>query len=195
MEPVLEAQKEDIDSEQPIIKDDAYYKGLIEALLFIETEAIDVKKISEVLNSEHGQVRQWIHQLKGEYENRRSGLQIMELATGIRISTHPLYGDILKNYYKNKYKQKFSKSSLETLAIIAYKQPITRTEIEDIRGVSCDNAIHDLIEKKLIKIVGRKKVPGNPMEYGTTKDFLEFLGLKSVNDLPTLKEIKELQFD
>lgn len=190
-----EDKKENINETTNIIKNDAYYKGLIEAILYIETEPVSHKKLSELLNLETKKIKELLGDLNKEYIERQSGLQINEIANEIRISTNVLYGEFLKNYYNTQHKSKFSKSSLETLAIIAYKQPITRSEIEDIRGVSSDNAVRDLLEKKLIKIVGRKKVPGNPILYGSTKEFLAFFGLKNINDLPTLKEIKELKFE
>lgn len=191
----VETAENPVISPENTVKDDHYFKGLIEALLFIETEILSLNKIAEVLNLELKNVRQLVDELKEEHSKSNSGLLIVELANGLRLATNPIYGDMLKAYYKARYRQKFSKASLETLAIIAYKQPITRPEIEDIRGVSSDNSIKDLIEKKMIKMLGRKKVPGNPIQYGTTKDFLTFLGLKDVHDLPTLKEIKELNFD
>ncbi len=175
--------------------DESYYKGLLEAILFIEADTVSIKKISDHMALENKIIRKLIGELKEEYEKRSAGLQINVYATGIKLSTNPRYTEFLKQYYKTKYKKKFSRVSLETLAIIAYKQPITRTEIEDIRGVSCDSVLHDLLEKKLIKIIGRRKVPGNPMEYGTTKQFLEYFGLKNLKEMPTLKEIRELNFD
>lgn len=178
-----------------IKKDNKYYKGLIEAILFIETELIQIKKISELLELDIKKTRALINELKEDHSKRNSGFQINEYANAIKLSTNPIHADFLKGYYKSRHKQKFSKRSLETLAIIAYKQPIIKSEIEDIRGVSCDNAIKDLVEKKLIKILGRRKVPGNPMEYGTSKDFLGYFGLKGLKELPTLKEIKELSFE
>jgi len=172
-----------------------YYKGLIEAILFIETEAVSVKKLSEQINLEPKVIRELMYELKKDYENRGAGIQLNEFVTGFKLSTSSRYGEFLKQYYKKKTQKKFSKVSLETLAIVAYKQPITKAEIEDIRGVSSDNAIRDLLEKRLIKILGRRNVPGRPIEYGTTKEFLEYFGLKSLKELPTLKEIKELDFE
>lgn len=174
--------------------DKTYYKSLIEAILFIETDSVKIHKLSEQLGLDNKTTWELIRELKNDYEKRSSGLQINEYATGVKLSTNKTHSDFLREYYKNKHKKKFSNASLETLAIIGYKQPITRIEIEDIRGVSSDNTIRDLLEKKLIKIIGRRKVPGNPMEYGTTKEFLEYFGLKSLKEMPTLKEIKELNF-
>jgi len=175
--------------------DKHYYKGLLEAILFIETEALKIRKLSEQIGIDSKLTLKLIRELKNDYQKRSAGLQINEYATGVKLSTNKIYSDILKKYYKTKYSKKFSRSSLETLAIIAYKQPITRTEIEDIKGVSSDNSIRDLLEKKFIKIIGRRKVPGNPIEYGTTKSFLEYFGLRTLKQMPTLKEIKELHFE
>lgn len=175
--------------------DKAYYKGIIEAILFIESESVNIKKLSDQLSLDTRTTDELVRELKEDYEKRSSGLQINEYATGVKLSTNKNYTEFLKKYYKTKHHKNFSRASLETLAIISYKQSITRTEIEDIRGVSCDNSIYDLLEKKMIKIIGRRNVPGKPMEYGTTKEFLEYFGLKSLKELPTLKEIKELNFE
>lgn len=177
------------------VKDDKYNKGLIEAILFLEPEAVDYKKLADLLQVDVRKIKQLLIELNNEYQQHQSGLQLNEAANAVRLGTNQRYAEFLKAYYSSKHKSKFSRSSLETLAIVAYKQPITRGEIEDIRGVSSDNAIHDLLEKKLLKIVGRKKVPGNPIQYGTSKEFLAYFGLKKLNDLPTLKEIKELKFE
>ena len=175
--------------------DRAYYKSLIEAILFVEVDSVNIKKLSDQLNLDGRTVRNITLELKADYEKRLSGLQINEYASGFKLSTNQKHSEFLKKYYKAKHQKRFSRVSLETLAIIAYKQPITKAELEDIRGVSCDNAIRDLLEKRLLKILGRRKVPGNPIEYGTTKDFLEYFGLKSLKEMPTLKEIKEFNFD
>jgi len=99
----------------------------------------------------------------------------------------------VRDFYKTKHKEKLSKPALETLAIVAYKQPVSRAEIELIRGVNSDGVVVHLIEKELIKIVGRKDIPGRPFLYGTTKQFLEYFGLKSLDDLPKLEEFPDLQ--
>ena len=140
-------------------------------------------------------VKEVVKELQNEYIMRNSGIKIQEIAGGIRLGTNELYGEELKKIFQRRKKQKLSKAALETLAIIAYKQPITRTEIEFIRGVSIDGVMKDLMEKNFVKIVGRKNVPGAPALYGTTKEFLQYFGLKSIKDLPTLREIKALTFE
>ncbi|MBN1898481.1 MAG: SMC-Scp complex subunit ScpB [Spirochaetes bacterium] len=170
-------------------------KGLVEAILFVHSEPITYGKLSEMVQNDTSHIKQVIKELAIDYQNRNAGIKIMEMAGGVRLGTNEAYGEKLKSLFQAKKKQKFSKASLETLAIIAYKQPITRSEIETIRGVSIDNGLRDLMERDLIKITGRKDSPGAPALYGTTKKFLQYFGLKSIKELPTLKEIKELNFD
>jgi len=172
-----------------------YYKGLIESILFLSNEPLTFNKIAELVNKEVSFIKELISELSKEYVSRKSGLRIQELAGGIRISTAEIYGEELKRIFKSTRKQKLSKAALETLAIIAYKQPITRAEIEAIRGVSVDGVIKELMKINFIKIVGRKESPGAPALFGTTKEFLQYFGLKSIKDLPTLEEIKELKFE
>jgi segregation and condensation protein B len=107
--------------------------------------------------------------------------------------SNPAYASYLRNFYKTKHKEKLSKPALESMAIIAYKQPVTRSDIELIRGVNSDGVVTNLLEKELIKVVGRKDIPGRPYVYGTTKQFLEYFGLKSLDDLPVLEEFPTLQ--
>ncbi len=171
------------------------YKELIEAILFVEVEPVSYKKLSDMLKISVKEIRKYINELAEEYETREAGIHIVEIGNGIKMTTNPKYAEFLKEFYKSRKKVKFSKAALETLAIIAYKQPITKAEIEDIRGVSSDFVVRDLLEKRLVRITGRKDVPGKPMQYGTTKEFLLIFGLKNINDLPTLKEIKELNFE
>ncbi len=177
------------------MNDEKYLRGLIEAVLFLQSEPITYNKLSSILKKEASIIKKEIKILQEEYKNRYAGIQIQELAGGIRMSTNEIYGDDLKKIFATKKGQKLSQASLETLAIIAYKQPITRAEIESIRGVSVDGIVRDLMEKGFIKVVGKKDIAGAPSLYGTTKDFLQYFGLKSIRDLPTLKEIKELKFD
>lgn len=172
-----------------------YLKGLIEAVLFLSTEEISLNKLASMLNKDLQIVKELVEELKNDYINRKAGIRIQQLAGGIRLGTNEIYAEELKKIFATVKKQKMSKAALETLAIIAYKQPITRSEIEFIRGVSVDGVIKDLMEKNFIKIVGKKNTVGGPALYGTTKEFLQYFGLKSIKDLPTLKEIKELKFE
>lgn len=171
-------------------------KGLIEAILFIENKAVDIGKIAEYLQIAVPEARNLITELNFEYDQRNSGIQINEVANGFIISTRQEYAEKLKQIYRTKEKPRLTKVLLETLAIIAYKQPITSAEICAIRGVTdIGNSIKALLERKLIKILGRKKIAGNPLLYGTTKEFLLYFGLKDIDALPTIKEIREMDLE
>lgn len=169
-------------------------KALLEAMLFIEDKPMPLDKLAVSLQLEGiRELRALVEELEKDYENRGSGLQINEIAGGYQISTRSELGKYLKFFYLQKNKPKFSKSAIETLAIIAYKQPITRLEIEEIRGAGIGNSLKVLLERKLIRIDGRKNVVGHPLLYSTTKDFLIYFGLKSLDALPTIKEIREME--
>lgn len=181
--------------EQTAPEEKEHLKGLIEAILFVQPEPISYRKLANMINKDVSNVKAIVKELQSEYIERKSGIRIQEIAGGIRLGTNEIYGEELKKIIHFRKKQKLSKAALETLAIIAYKQPITRAEIEFIRGISIDGVVKDLMEKNFIKIVGRKNAPGAPALYGTTKEFLQYFGLKSIKDLPTLQEIKELKFE
>ena len=133
-----------------------------------------------------------MHMLQAEYDQVGRGLQITEVAGGFVMATRPEQRDAIKRLSKAKTSTKLSRSALESLAIIGYKQPITRGEIEKIRGVETSGVLRTLLDQKLIRIVGRQEVPGRPMLYGTGKQFLQRFGLRDLRDLPPLKELKEL---
>jgi segregation and condensation protein B len=126
-----------------------------------------------------------------EYKVRNTGLLIVEIANGYQMVTNPEYAEWVKKFRSSHMSSRLSIPALETLAIIAYRQPIIRAEIEQIRGVNSDSAIRTLLEKRLIKILGRKEVPGRPFLYGTTREFLQYFGLKDLTELPTLKEFTQ----
>jgi segregation and condensation protein B len=171
-----------------------HVKGIIESLLFVNEKTVTLEQMKKVLEtvSAHD-VKRAIAELQNEYEARKCGMLIVEIAGGYQMLSNPVYASYLKDFYKTKHKEKLSKPALESLAIIAYKQPVTRTEIELIRGVNSDGVVAHLLGKELIKVVGRKEVPGQPYLFGTTKQFLEYFGLKSLDDLPTLEEFPTLQ--
>lgn len=170
-------------------------KALIEALLFIENEPADFGKLVKNTGLEKEELGSLLEELKTEYELRQSGLQIVEVADGYQMIAHPRFGLVLAQIYGIKNSNKLSQTALEVLAIVAYKQPVTKTEIEEIRGVSCERVIKLLLEKDLIAISGRRESPGKPLEFATTKNFLKVFGLKSIKDLPKLREIKEMEFE
>jgi segregation and condensation protein B len=131
--------------------------------------------------------------LQAEYAAEGRGVQIVEIAGGFQVTTRPDCAPWIKRLEKAKAAAKLSRSSMETLAIIAYKQPLVRSEIEQIRGVDTAGVLHTLLHRKMIRIVGRKDNPGRPIMYGTTKQFLQAFGLKDLADLPALRDIKDLK--
>lgn len=169
-------------------------KAFLEALLFLEHESVSIKQLIKNSGFDEQLIHELIHELIDEYSVRQSGLLISEVAEGFQMTAHPRFSLLLSKLYGSKQKSRLSRTLLEVLAIIAYKQPVTKSEIEKIRGVSCDRAIKQLMEKELVSISGRRETPGKPLEFGTTKQFLKIFGLKSINALPKLREIKDMEF-
>ena len=168
-------------------------RGILEALLFMSADPLSMTRIVSLLGAVSKQeVEQALISLKHEYEQEGRGLHLAEIAGGYRILTKPDYAPWIKRLEKVKAPPKLSRSALESLAIIAYKQPIVRAEIEQIRGVETSGVLRTLLERKLVRIVGRKEEPGRPIMYGTTKFFLEHFGLRDLSQLPPLREVKEL---
>jgi segregation and condensation protein B len=163
-------------------------KGIIETLLFVSEKPLTIERVVEVINKAVGRdvIRSLFNELIMEY--RGCALQIREVAEGYQLCTRSEYSEWIKDFLKIERRSKLSRASLETLAIIAYKQPITRMEVEDIRKVEISGILKGLLEKRLIRIMGRKKVLGRPMMYGTTREFLEYFGLKELSDLPQREE-------
>jgi segregation and condensation protein B len=140
---------------------------------------------------ERDDVKAALHTLAYSYEERGGGIHLVEVAGGWQFRTRPGFQQYVTRHIKTK-SAKFSQSALETLAIVAYRQPITRAEVEHLRGVDCGGVLKSLLEKRLVKILGKKDIPGRPLIYGTSKEFLEIFGLKDLKSLPTLKEIQAL---
>jgi segregation and condensation protein B len=168
------------------------YKNIIEALLFVSGKPVEYKVLKNVLEISMKEIRDAIEDLNKEYEGRGSGLLVTEIAEGFQLITKPEYSFWLKKMYGNKKLLRLPPTSLETLAIIAYKQPVTKAEIENIRGVNSDGVVKNLLEKKMVCITGRKEVIGRPLLYGTTKDFLEYFGLRTLSDLPDIEELEAI---
>lgn len=167
--------------------DDKKVKSIIEALLFISGAPLSLKTIKDIIELPENKIHRLITELIDEYEDR--GMSIIEVAEGFQMATRSVYAHWVKKLITTKIPSRLSRKSLETLALIAYKQPITRAEIEAVRGVNSDGVIKTLLDRKIIKILGRKEVPGRPLLYGTTKEFLHYLGLKSLSELPTFKDL------
>jgi segregation and condensation protein B len=169
--------------------EDREWKAVLEALLFLSGEPLTVSAINEVIELPEDEVKRLLGELIMDYRERKAGLQVVEIAQGYQMVTNQEYADWIRKFRSIQISTRLSIPALETLAIIAYKQPIIRAEIEQIRGVNSDSAIRTLHEKRLIKIMGRKEAPGRPFLYGTTREFLQYFGLKNLTELPTLKEI------
>jgi segregation and condensation protein B len=163
--------------------------SVLEALLFLSGELLSVSAIKDVIELPESEVKRLMEELMAEYKNRNAGLLIVEIANGYQMVTNPEYADWVRKFRSIHISSKLSVPALETLAIIAYKQPIIRAEIEQLRSVNSDSAIKRLLERRLIKIMGRKEVPGRPFLYGTTREFLQYFGLKDLTELPTLKDL------
>jgi len=168
-------------------------KAILEAVLFVSSEPVPVARLVSLVGTvSKAEVIQALGILKHDLDQNGRGIQLVQIAGGYRLVTKQEYGPWLKRMDKAKAAQKLSRSALESLAIIAYKQPLVRSEIEEIRGVETSGVLRTLCERKLVRIVGRKDVPGRPIMYGTTKFFLEHFGLQDLSQLPPLREFKEL---
>ena len=169
-------------------------KPIIESLLFVLEKPLTIEKIEEIIpDLEKEEISTTLKELMEEYNNtEHKGLQVIEIADGFQMCTKKQYGEYIKKLLSSSKNKKMSRPALETLSIIAYKQPITKAEVEAIRGVECSGVLRGLLENRLIKMKGRKNVPGRPILYVTTDDFLIFFGLKNLNELPPLQEINQI---
>jgi segregation and condensation protein B len=167
-------------------------KSIAESLLFVNEKPIEIDELSEVLSIDKKMIEEALEELIADYANDSSGIAIVKVAGGFQMCSSPVNEMWIKKMYRERGKQKLSVASLETLAIISYKQPITRMEIESIRGVNIDGVMKHLTDLGLIKIEGRKEVPGRPFLYVTTRKFLEYFGLNALKDLPKLEEFMTL---
>ena len=168
-------------------------RGIVESLLFVSPEPLSVQRLVAIMGDvTKADVAQALRGLGEELEQEGRGVRLVEIAGGFRLVTKQEYATWIKRLDKTKSAAKLSRSALESLAIIAYKQPIVKSEIEEIRGVETSGVVRTLLERKLVRIVGRKEVPGRPIMYGTTKFFLEHFGLNDLTQLPPLREFTEL---
>ena len=167
-------------------------KAIIEALIYVSDEPLNAKSVAEVLKEDPSVVEAGIASLVEEFNRRASGLQLREVAGGWQFATRPEYHEHVRAFLKSRPSAKLSLASLETLAVIAYKQPITVPEILDIRGVQSPSSIKTLLDKKLIVAKGRKEAVGRPMMYGTSKAFLIQFGLKDLSELPSIEDFEDL---
>ena len=169
--------------------------ALIEAILFLEMEPISESDLSRISGLSEEAVKKALENLKDRYTADDSGLELSPIGDKILISPKKVYWESLKNRYGKKNENRLSRAAMETLSIVAYSQPITRSEVEAIRGVQADNMIRLLLEKNLIREMGKKDVPGKPVQYGTTKEFLKVFRLGSITDLPKFEESEAERFE
>lgn len=166
--------------------------SIVEALIFVADEPLTVKVLAEVLEEDRETIEAAVEGLKEEYDERESGLQLREIAGGWQISTRTEFHEEVRKFLKTRPNAKLSLAALETLAVIAYKQPVTVPEILEIRGVQSASAIKTLLEKRLIITKGHKEAVGRPMMYGTSRDFLIQFGLKDLSELPSIEDFEDL---
>jgi segregation and condensation protein B len=169
--------------------------ALIEAILYLEADPLDEAALARISALAKPVVQEALKNLEERYSRADSGVELSRIGGGVMISPKREYWENLKDRYGKKNEFRLSKAALETLAIVAYSQPVTRAEIEQIRGVSADTMIRLLMEKELVREIGKKDVPGKPAQYGTTKEFLKFFRLESIADLPKLSESEKDRFE
>jgi segregation and condensation protein B len=169
-------------------------KAVIEAIIYVAPEPVSLDAILRTFEGEERErVKAKLDELLAQYQQPQHGIQIRQVAGGYKFSSKPEHHEVLRRFVKSlKPLVRLSKPALETLAVIAYRQPVTLPEIEEIRGVDCAGVIHTLLEKKLVVTAGRKSVVGRPILYRTSRDFLVHFGLKDVDELPSLKEFEAL---
>jgi len=167
--------------------------SIIEALLFISNGPLSVDRLVQVIDGvDRATVCQLVEELRIRFNSNGGAVVLREIAGGFQLCTHPKYSPWIKRLSSARANSKLSRAALETLAIVAYKQPVTRAEIEAVRGVSCAGVLALLLEKRLLRVAGRQDVPGKPLLYRTTQEFLHHFGLRSLKDLPRISELKEL---
>lgn len=169
--------------------------ALIEAILYLESNLVDEEWLARVSTLPVEAVRIALLELENKYAREDSGVELYRLGGGVMLSPKREYWELLKERYGKKNESRLSRAAMETLSIIAYSQPITRSEVEAIRGVQADNMIRLLMEKELIQEVGKKDAPGKPIQFGTTKVFLKLFRMKSIADLPKLNESEADRFE
>ena len=201
-ENVLPAQGEDSEDGLPvssekiniinsIYKTDDWLKSCIEGILFISEVTVSIGEISSTLEITERKTEKILGELEREYLDKNRGFILRKVAGGYRLYSNPAISDILKVFVKSNIRTYISQAALETIAIICYRQPVTRTQIAEIRGVRTDSVILTLVDKGLIKEAGRLKEPGNPILYKTSEKLLEIMGINSIKDLPGLQNFED----
>ena len=166
-------------------------KQAVEAALFASDDPISLSRLRDLLpEANPAEIRSAVDALKAEYDTQGRAFSIEEIAEGVQVLTRPAHADIIARLRRSKAEKKLSGAALEVLAIVAYKQPVKRADIEAIRGVQSGEILRALMERRLVRIAGREDAPGAPVQYGTTKEFLEAFGLRALEDLPRPEEVK-----
>ncbi len=168
-------------------------KSILECLLFVSDKPLSLATLKELLEPiDRRSLLEALGELQAEYDSQGRAFHLVEIAEGWQLATRVAYAPWIRKLYKSRTANRLSRAALETLAIVAYRQPVSKAEIEDIRGVSADAALGSLLDRRLIRIVGRKEVVGRPLLYGTTREFLHYFGLKDLSDMPELKNLQEM---
>ena len=192
--PVADAAEE-IPEEEQEEEEEASPAALFEAVLFLSSDPLPIQFFVKSFSMNETDVRIILSSLVDEYEERDGGMKLLEISNGYQFVTNPKCAKGIRRVMGYRKKEPLSKGMLETLAIVAYKQPVVMAEIEELRGVSSRMMVANLMKRNLIKPVGRKDLPGRPLAYGTTDEFLRFFGLNKLADLPKLSEIKEFNYE
>ncbi|HEX9158093.1 MAG TPA: SMC-Scp complex subunit ScpB [Syntrophales bacterium] len=171
--------------------EDAELKAILEGLIFVSETPLTVDRMKEVLGAQKRDLQRLLSEMVEDYRASSRGFLLAEVAEGFQFRTRPEHADWIRKLKKAKTAA-LSQPALETLAIVAYRQPVVRMDIEKIRGVDSGGVLRTLLERKLVKIIGKKDVPGKPLVYGTSRRFLEVFGLKDLSELPTLKDLEGL---
>lgn len=198
LEALVAAESADVEAQESeesgtyVVQSAAERIAIIEALIFVSEEPLSAKTMAGVLREDHEVIDEALVELSREFNVRNGGLQLREVAGGWQFATRPEYHEHVRAFLKSRPSAKLSIASLETLAVIAYKQPVTVPEILEIRGVQSPSSIKTLLDKKLIVAKGRKETVGRPMMYGTSKEFLLQFGLKDLSELPSMEDFQDL---
>ena len=163
-------------------------KGRIEAILFVAGDAVEIRELARALGMDEKNVRRILKDLESEYDYQQRGFLLKRFGTKVQLATRPMYAEDVVRLLQPVQKQSITQAAMETLAVVAYRQPVTRAEIEQVRGVKCDYSLQTLINRGLVQEVGRKETVGRPILYGTTDEFLSRFGIETLEDLPPLPE-------
>ncbi len=189
------AGESEADESDDSINEDDYIRGLFEAVLFLGNEPLPLSFFVKNFSVDADHAKIILDSLIDEYEERDGGIRLAEISNGFQFVSNAKFADQIRRAMGLRKKETLSKGMLETLSIVAYNQPIVLADIDELRGVSSRMMVANLMKKNLVKPVGRKELPGRPLAYGTTDEFLRYFGLNKLSDLPRLSEIKEFSLD